>query len=173
MKKHNLLDDLPGFDDPVAMLRACHDRILAQCDVLEKVLERLATGECDDETKNAVAGVVRYFSTAGKLHHRDEEEDVFPRISRQSGRMAELVQGLEKEHVILDALWADLEPALAGLPDSNDAVFRKTVNDFCTLMRGHVQRENGEILPLVSGSLGRPELEEIGRAMAERRGVHS
>jgi len=35
MTENRLTNDLPGFDGPLALLRACHEKIFAHCDLLE------------------------------------------------------------------------------------------------------------------------------------------
>jgi hypothetical protein len=41
MTENRLTDDLPGFDDPLALLRACHEKILTHCDLLEGLVAHM------------------------------------------------------------------------------------------------------------------------------------
>jgi hemerythrin-like domain-containing protein len=162
--QNGLPEPLPGFDDPVGLLRACHDRILQHCELLERLPETP-----DSATARQV---VRYFTTSAVQHHRDEEEDLFPLINRQSMKIAELVFQLRKQHVQLDELWNALLPQLRSVPQEGfDADFRARTAEFCTLYREHIQRENRELLPLISSSLSRQQLGMVGEKMAARRGV--
>lgn len=173
MSEQGLPETLPGFDDPLALLRACHSRMLAHCDLLEKLLAQAQAGGLDEAGRKAAQDVSRYFASSAPLHHRDEEEDLFPRINRQSLRIAELVHGLKKEHRELDALWAALLPELRRIPGEGFSdSFVETAARFCALCRQHVNRENMELLPLVASSLSQRELGYIGESMAQRRGVH-
>ena len=165
-------DDLPGFDQPLALLRACHDKILAHCDLLEQLITHMAGSGADAEARKIAERINRYFSSSAELHHRDEEEDLFPRINRQSLKIAELVFALKKEHQQLETLWKTLSPELKRLSaDAFSADFFKSADDFCSLYRAHIERENSEFLPLVANSLSQQELTAIGESMAERRGV--
>jgi pyridoxamine 5'-phosphate oxidase len=156
MNKQDLHHDLPGFDEPLALLRACHKNITDHCERLE----------------NLIHNIVRYFSTSALLHHRDEEEDLFPRLNRQSIRIAELIRDLKQEHEKLDQLWEIISPELKKLPDDKFSDnFLQASNEFCTLSRQHVTRENMEFLPLAANSLSELELKDIGESMAARRGV--
>jgi hypothetical protein len=58
------------------MISACHGRV-GQC----ATLRRLVPGEqgADQEARTAATNVMRYFDTAAKQHHADEEED-FPAL---------------------------------------------------------------------------------------------
>ena len=172
MNETNLHDNLPGFDEPLALLRACHKNILAHCDRLEALLAHIDEQGIDDEARKTARDIVRYFSTSARLHHRDEEEDLFPRLNRQSLRIAELIQDLKQEHTRLDQLWEVMVTELKSLPGngfSDD--FLQANRDFCTLSRQHVNRENMEFLPLAASSLSQLDLGEIGASMADRRGV--
>ena len=172
MTSNRLSDDLPGFDQPLALLRACHDKILAHCDLLDALIARMAGSGPDAKARKTAERINRYFSSGAELHHRDEEEDLFPRLNRQSLKIAELVFALKKEHKQLETLWKTLSPGLKRLPaEAFSADFVKAADDFCSLYRAHIERENREFLPLVANSLSQRELTAIGESMAERRGV--
>jgi len=164
MSDNGLPEQLPGFDDPIGLLRACHRKMLAHCDLLESLPDKPEAG--------AAQQVLRYFSTNAVTHHRDEEEDLFPRLNRQSLKLADLVYRLKQEHAELDRLWTGIASGLRQLPEAhNDAAFRAAVQAFCALTRDHINRENTEFLPLAASSLSREALGDIGEGMAARRGV--
>ena len=173
MSEENLHDNLPGFDEPLALLRACHKNIIAYCDRLEALVTHIDAQGIDDEARKAARDIVRYFSSSALLHHRDEEEDLFPRLNRQSIKIAELIRDLKQQHVKLDQLWEIIAPELKKLPEDNfSAEFLQASREFCALSRQHVNRENMEFLPLAASSLSELELKDIGESMAARRGVH-
>ena len=161
---NELQEQLPGFDDPIGLLRACHEKILAHCDLLEGLLETA--------DKDTARQVHRYFSTSALLHHRDEEEDLFPRINGQSLKIAELVHNLKKEHQELDRLWGRIAADLKSLSaEGFSADFKATAGEFCRINRAHIALENTELLPMAAGILSREELGAVGETMAARRGV--
>lgn len=165
-----LTPSLPSFDDPVAVLRACHERMLEHCDLLERLIAHVAEKGPDMEASSAAAKVYRYFSTAAKHHHQDEEQDLFPLLARQSMKIADLAFSLRKDHERLEALWNELAPGLRKVQDiEGNAEFAARAAEFCRLTRAHVQQENREFLPLVQHSLSSRQLQEIGRAMEKRR----
>ena len=164
-----LPETLPGFDDPIGLLRACHEKMLANCKLLTTLVDMDTP---DAAAREAARNISRYFSNSAVLHHRDEEEDLFPRINRQSLRIAELIHTLKKEHETLDALWNRIAPELKQLPgDGFSSAFKQAAQEFSTLCGEHIARENRELLPLASNSLSHQELAEIGEKMAARRGV--
>ena len=172
MTQPDLSGNLPGFDEPLALLRACHSRILDHCDLLETVAARLRDDAVDNAAREAARKVVRYFGTSARLHHQDEEADLFPLLIRQSLKLAELIHGLKQAHAELDVLWTSLEPELKRFPNLNDpGAFIEQAGRFCKLNRDHVRLENMEFLPLAESSLSSRQLKDIGVAMAGRRGV--
>jgi hemerythrin-like domain-containing protein len=160
MTSNGLPPQLPGFDDPIGLLRACHDKMLAHCDLLEQLLDAPDTAGAQQ--------VVRYFSTSANQHHRDEEEDLFPLINRQSMKIAELIHQLRKQHAQLTSLNA-LLPALSVPKTVSMRIFALT-QPLRTLCREHIQRENRELLPLASSSLSRQQLGAVGEKWQARRG---
>jgi hemerythrin-like domain-containing protein len=172
MDDKGLPETLPGFDQPLALLRACHTKILAHCDLLEQLVAILGNAGKEEETRGAARQVMTYFSTSARLHHQDEEIDLFPLLTRQSLKMADLVHGLKQEHRELDVLWETLAADLKRLPDVTDhAALAARVHAFCELNRRHARRENMEFLPRAESSLSGRQLKDIGAAMAARRGV--
>ena len=69
-----------GFEVPLEMLSACHLRIEHQCSTLRRLVPHLLARGADAEARAAAASVLRYFETAAKDHHADEEVDLFPAL---------------------------------------------------------------------------------------------
>ncbi len=162
----------PSFDDPLGLLRACHERILRHCDTLLKLAEHLKQNGADEEAHKAAEQIHRYFYTAGKHHHQDEEVDVFPKLIRQSLKMADMIHTLKKDHAEMDRLWDELEPLLrrpTGIQDLD--TFTRLAQTFSEIYRKHIEVENNQLLALAQHILSSKQLKEIGTAMAERRGI--
>lgn len=163
----------PDFSDPLALLRACHDRILRHCDLLERAAERMVSeGGSDTEAKSALLQVQRYFSSAGKHHHQDEEQELFPRLARQSLKLADLIHRLRQDHEAMEQAWQQLQPQLLTPTKIEDlAAFQQLAIEFAELHRRHVEIENSELLEMASHIISSSDLRKIGRNMAERRGA--
>ena len=161
----------PGFDQPLALLRACHERIQRQCATLDKFVVHLRAHGLDTEARQAAAEVHRYFSTAGRHHHEDEEQDVFP-LLRGEVTLAPLIAALEADHQRMENLWSQLQPLLAAPDTIRDIEPLATlVGNFNSLYAAHIERENSELLPRAEQLLTGPLLAVIGARMARRRGV--
>ncbi len=166
-----------GFEVPLEMLAACHHRVERQCETMQRLVAHLATHEVDDDARAAATAVLRYFDTAAKDHHADEETDLFPAlIESMAGSDAiclrELVDSLLADHRTIDALWQRLRPKLAAIAAGEALGLRpEDVNPLIALYERHIAREETELLPMAARLLSDAELERIGRAMRLRRGV--
>ncbi|VAW76991.1 hypothetical protein MNBD_GAMMA12-1120 [hydrothermal vent metagenome] len=164
----------PDFTDPLGLLKACHTRILSHCDLLEKIMRYLDEQEMDQQVTDASRRVHRYFSTAGKLHHMDEEQDIFPRLSPISIALADTIDTLQQDHIAIEGLWDKISPALNN-PHTITAqqlpILTTISTKFCTLIRKHIQLEEQELLPIAIQSISDSELEIIGDSMKYRRNL--
>lgn len=161
----------PGFDQPLAMLRACHERILRQCATLDRLVAHLRSDGLTPATHQAAADVVRYFSTAGRHHHEDEEQDLFPRLRAQPD-LADLLAALTRDHQRMETLWQELAPLLSAPDKIHDLdAFGKLVGEFNALYAAHIQRENTELLPRAEQLLPEDTQRDIAARMAARRGI--
>lgn len=163
---------MPGFEEPLALLRACHTGMLDHCDLLERLVALPDDGTREEAAREAMRKVIGYFTSSAPLHHQDEESDLFPLLIRQSLKLADLIHSLKQEHRKLATLWEALLPELQRLPELADSrSLTEKAAAFCELNRQHIRRENTEFLPLAESSLSRRQLKDIGIAMAGRRGV--
>ena len=152
-----------GFDDPLEVLDACHDRVRRFSDLAIRIAERARANGIDDDVRSAARSVMKYFDEAGPNHHRDEEDDLFPILREHD---AELVTQLCAEHRRLEALWRQvrarledftLDPALA--------------EEFAAAYRAHIAVEETRLLPLARRVLDPAAVARLGASMAARRGV--
>jgi hemerythrin-like domain-containing protein len=161
----------PGFDQPLAMLRACHERIQRQCATLAKLVAHLRSDGLTDSARQAAANIRHYFATAGRQHHADEEQDLFPRL-RTEPELTGLLDTLVREHAVMESLWQRLEPLLAAPDTIRDLdAFAQLTDEFNTVYTQHIARENGELLPRAEKILSSEAQRELGARMAARRGV--
>lgn len=166
-----------GFEVPLEMLSACHLQIEQQCSTLRRLARHLATRGADAQVRVAAASVMRYFETAAKDHHADEETDLFPAlIESMAGSDAvclrELTQGLTAEHRELETRWRRMRGALEQVVANEGASLAASdVEAFVDLYERHIGREERELLPMAARLLSDVELDRIGGAMRERRGI--
>ena len=166
-----------GFEVPLEMLSACHGRIERQCATLRRLVPYLAKHGAVFEARSAAANVMRYFDTSARHHHADEEEDLFPAlIESVAGSdpvcLRELIAAFTAEHRELEALWQHIRAVLAHVAAGEDVLLdAHAVEAFVGLYERHIEREESELLPMATRLLSDDELDRIGRAMRERRGI--
>ncbi|MYN14660.1 hemerythrin domain-containing protein [Pusillimonas sp. TS35] len=174
----------PGFEGPSAsteapleMLAACHARIRRQCATLARLAAHLPTHGSDEQARSAASGILRYFDTAAVHHHADEEQDLFPAlIESMAGSDAvcirNLVAGLAAEHHDMEARWQQLRKILQRIAAGEPAELSdETVTSFTQAYARHMQIEEDEVLPMATRLLSDSQIDRIGRAMRERRGI--
>jgi pyridoxamine 5'-phosphate oxidase len=64
-----LFDTAPDFDQPVAVLKHCHDRIRKQLKTLQQLAGPAGDQAGADAVRQAAAAVLRYFEKAAPQHH--------------------------------------------------------------------------------------------------------
>ncbi len=163
----------PGFDDPLEMLQACHGRITAQCDTLQRLVAHLQMQGNDEQAGQAARAILRYFDTVGQYHHQDEEQDLFPvLLASGNSEAAAYVAKLLAEHKVMDAAWSALRPLLIAIADdSANTLDADIAAHFTDSYARHIVFENGRLLPLATKLLNAEQLQVLGRCMATRRGV--
>ncbi|HEX9627778.1 MAG TPA: hemerythrin domain-containing protein [Acidiferrobacterales bacterium] len=162
----------PGFDQPIALLRACHGRIQRYLATLERLAGHLRETGADPAARAAADEIVRYFSTAGRHHHEDEEVDLFPLLLRADPALDQTLARLERDHAAMADAWTELEAALTGLSPATDPVaFAASAARFRAPYAEHIAIEEAEVFDRAEQVLSAGQLAGLGRRMAARRGV--
>lgn len=168
-----------GFEQPFAMLQACHERVARSLDLLQRLLDHLEQSGCDEQARSAAHDVWRYFELAAPAHHADEERHVLP-LLRASGDLwlAEVARRLQADHEELRAVWGELGPLLLRLHRSQDAMtparadmLRAQVAAFIAIHERHVPLEDAVAFPAAQARLQPAALEAMGEEMRHRRGA--
>ena len=165
------------FDHPIDILDGCHERILRNCALVERIATHLGEKGVDAEARTAAVNVMRYFDTAGANHHRDEEDDLFPALqqyvpSQELNAVFALLFKLRADHKKLDALWAQMRARLAAIVEGRDAgLTQDAARQFKAAYASHIALEEAELLPLARRVLAPEIIAALGGRMARRRGV--
>jgi hemerythrin-like domain-containing protein len=175
---------IPGFHSPSAsteapleMLSACHGRVERQCQTLQRLVAHLQANGADEAAQSAAGAVMRYFDTAARDHHADEEQDLFPALleavaGSDAVCLQALVQGLTDEHRQMEQQWSALREVLQPLSEGQATTLSAAaVERFVQAYASHIEREETELLPTAARLLGDADLARLGRAMRERRGI--
>lgn len=165
----------PGFDQPIAVLKHCHDRIRKQIATLHKLIAHLPQHGADAQARQAAAAVIKYFEQAAPLHHEDEEHDLIPMLEatargEDAAALAQLVPGILDDHDQMDSLWRNLHGQLRAIADGSAAALSAAdVTDFAERYASHMEREEGQIAPMAKRLFSPAQMAQLGAAMQQRR----
>lgn len=166
-----------GFDEPFAMLQACHERVRRSLDLLARLRQYLRDTGWDESAAQAARDVLRYFDIAAPLHHEDEELHVFPPLlaGTPEDGVVQLVRQLQRDHVQMAERWAAARGALQALGEG--AITALTPQQEAALERfahsyeSHLRHEDDTIYPAARALLGAETQQAMGEEMARRRGA--
>ena len=164
----------PRIDDPMALLRACHEKVVRFTRLAQRLQAHVAEHGVDEQAREAATAVLRYFTLAAPLHHADEDENLFVAL-RGLGR-ADLnarIDALQQEHDTLGALWLPVQAWLAQIAQGNAPGQAPTgtppdVDGFATRYRAHAEREETTVYPHAA-ELSPAVLRALADAMVARR----
>jgi pyridoxamine 5'-phosphate oxidase len=172
-----LHDPAPDFDQPIAVLKHCHDRIRKQLATLQKLPPHLAQHGADAEAQQAAGAVLRYFTQAAPHHHADEEQDLLPmlRLAAQDGdatQLERLLPEIAAEHLQMDAMWRTLETQLRQIASGSAPSLNESgVREFTELYTAHMEKEESYIAPMAKRLFDTAQMAQLGQAMKTRRGI--
>jgi hemerythrin-like domain-containing protein len=168
-----LLPSPAVFDAPLEVIDDSHLRIRRHCATLMRLAQQ--PRDRGPDSRAAAAAVVRFFDGECALHHRDENDDLFPALHRFApsadlNAVDALIARLRADHAKLEALWSDLRPrllaAMAGDASQLDAA---AAADFASAHERHMALEESTLLPLARRVLDERVIASVARRMARRR----
>jgi len=172
-----LPDTAPGFDQPIAVLKHCHDRIRKQLDTLARLPAHLAEHGADEQARQAAKAIIKYFDKAAPLHHADEEEDLVPMLGSvatgdDAATLQALVPGIMQDHDAMDATWQTLHEQLSAIAAGTaSALDGAMVTQFAQRYADHMTLEEENIAPMAKRLFSPEQMQQLGAAMQARRGI--
>jgi len=166
-----------GFEQPFAMLQACHERVTRSLDLLQRLLEHLERVGHDEQARAAAHDVWRYFEFAAPAHHADEERHVLP-LLRESGdaHLIDVAQRLQADHVAMDAVWRQLGPLLQQVHAPSSALNITTLDmlhaeaaAFIAIHEQHLPLEDDVAFPAARSRMPPGRLHAMSDDMQRRR----
>lgn len=172
-----LLAGAPDFDQPIAVLKHCHDKIRKNLQTLQKLPAHLQAHGADPEAQKAAAAVLRYFRDAAPNHHADEEEDLLPMLQQTAkGEDRQLLDTLQPqildEHKQMDLIWIKLAAQLDAIVSAQAATLAEhDAEQFAALYAAHMEKEEGNIAPMAKRLFSEAQMQQLGNAMRRRRNI--
>ena len=164
-----------GFDEPFAMLEACHARVQRSLALLQRLRDHVRAHGADANARQAALDVLRYFDVAAPLHHEDEELHVFPLLLQQAAPGVQaLVQRLQQDHADMSADWAAARLPLLALSQGQAEITAAdgvVLDRFAARYARHIENEESVAYPAAQALLAPAALAVMGQEMAARRGA--
>ena len=166
---------------PLALIEAPLDYILADNIRQRGVCSALRKMAGSGQIQRAIAGsVITYLERDMPLHHRDEDEDLFPAVRKRALPEDDLdaaLTSLSDDHRQAEGLAGSIVAALAAQP-ADKAIrltkgTRETMLAYAASEHRHLAIENSIILAIARIRLTRGDLQSISTSMKKRRGVLS
>lgn len=172
-----LFDSVPGFDQPIAVLKHCHDKIRKQLTTLQNLLGHLAQHGNTTDAQQAAKAVLQYFNKAAHLHHDDEEQDLMPMLQAtatgdDAALLATLVPEILADHQRMDQAWLTLRPELDAIAaGTGTQLSADGVAAYVVAYQAHMSKEEGQLAPMAKCLFSAQQMEQLGTAMQRRRGI--
>lgn len=168
------------FHNPLGMLSDCHRRIARFLETLISVAEQARGGVLEREHSEGLEASLKYFCEAAPKHTADEEDSLFPRVrtrADESGIRIPVLAVLHSDHIAaIDRHDAVDELCRTWLRDGRLTV--EAAQNLLDLLYGlretyqeHIEIEETKLFPLAAKVLTRSDWHEIGKEMAQRRGL--
>ena len=156
----------PSFEDPIAMLLACHGKIRRFLDELHLLPEHVAQHGWDAKAQESVKRISQYFKQAAPLHHQDEEDDLFPAYARIAPQEdLEAIATLTSMHTELERTWQQLQHHLQS---QTQPVNIGLIDALTQAYQSHMQLEE-PLFARAQAALQDAQLHQLGQNMANRR----
>jgi hypothetical protein len=145
------------------MMRIVHDALRRDLGRAQAAL----TGEPepDDRQRAAIAEHLRWVIDFLESHHRSEDEGLYPVVRAREPAAAELLDDMAADHAAVASAVAALEAELAGWArDGDPESVVRTLGELSSVLLPHLQREEREVMPVVSRTTSNAEWAAIEKA---------
>jgi hemerythrin-like domain-containing protein len=160
------------IESPLDAMARDHESQLDICNCLEKIADGLP-GDVDRELCGTV---IKSLKIDLPIHHRDEEEGLFPLLEERAepqDNITDVLARLALEHAtdesFADELLDGLEALSRGEKPRNPDMLGYMLRGFFESYRRHIYWENAIVLPLAQQRLGQAELDILRKRMTSYR----
>lgn len=167
------------FHNPLGLLGDCHRRIRTFLTALLRVASEADKEELTPLYRHGLDAALTYFRVAGPLHTLDEEDSLFPRLRKLCPDHPILsdIERLHSDHDQADAWHGTVEELgqvwlkQGTLSSAERATIGEALSYLKDLYEAHLELEDQTLFPLSASVLSPEDLKNMGREMAQRRGL--
>jgi hemerythrin-like domain-containing protein len=174
----SLFETAPDFDQPIAVLTHCHDKIRKQLRTMQNLTVSMPQAEKRGfDIQQAANAVLRYFNKAAPHHHADEEVNLLPMLAgmakgEDAAQLDAVIPEILDQHAQMDVAWKALKRQLESIASgASTGLSPDDVNRFAELYASHMHKEETQIAPMAKRLFSNVQMNELGNAMRTRRGL--
>lgn len=165
------------FTDPAAdfsggfnVLDDYHQDFLNRGKQLVALANTIKKQGMSEDLANQCMDMYCYYSHANHLHHKDEEEALFPLLVNQSSLIVGMIERLMLDHEDIEKAWDDLAERLSKPEEiTNVDHFHHLVVTFEKVHREHLIREDEDFFPKIKDILSAEQIAQAGKKMSVLR----
>ncbi|MBP6115761.1 MAG: hemerythrin domain-containing protein [Neisseriaceae bacterium] len=155
------------FNEPIELLKACHGKVTRFSQDLLALPDYVAKRGVNHVVIDAITQIRHYFNLGAKLHHQDEEVNLFPLLIKYAPDTQTQVQQLLRDHQQLDLAWQGVETCLLQLL-AQPHTDLSPLAAFAQAYADHIEREE-PLFDIALATIPEPLLANMGHLMADRR----
>jgi len=163
-------DPATDFSSGLQVITDYHQDFLTRGVQLVELAKEIKKQGMTEQLANQCIDMYCHYSHATILHHKDEEEALFPLLVDQSSLIIGMIERLIMDHEEIEESWATLSTRLSHPEDiTNFDHFLHLTIAFEKILRDHLTREDEDFSPQIKKILSTEQLELAGRKMSELR----
>lgn len=168
--KFKFTEPVTNFSNGLQVIQHYHQAFIAKGIRLLILAREIREQGMNENLANQCVEMYCYYSHANHLHHKDEEEALFPVLINQSALFIGMIERLMIDHEEIEASWDLLAEKLNNpqLINDFDQLLKLTVA-FEKIQREHLTREDEDFSPKVKEILSIKQTSQIGKKMAKLR----
>lgn len=163
-------DPATDFSNGLHVLQAYHQDFLSRGKELVALTTKIKQQGMSEDLAHQCMEMYCHYSHATHLHHRDEEQALFPLLINASGLIIGMIERLLMDHEEVENAWEKLAPQLSH-PESIsnfDELSQQSIQ-FEKLLNEHITREDKDFAPLIKEVLTAKQVQHAGKKMSELR----
>ena len=166
------IDPATDFTSGLKVITDYHQDFLARGTRLVKLAEKIKQQGMTEELANQCMEMYCHYSHATLLHHKDEEEALFPLLVDQSSLVIGMMERLIMDHEEIETSWEKVSTRLSH-PEQIENVdhFLHLTIEFEKILRDHLTREDEDFSPHIIKVLTPAQLKQVGEKMFELRHI--
>ncbi len=165
-------DPSTDFSNGLQVIKDYHEDFLARGIKLLTLAKEIKQQSMSEPLANQCMDMYCHYSHANNLHHKDEEEALFPVLVNHSELIIGMIERLIMDHEEIEKSWDSLAEQLSK-PEriTNFDQFLLLATEFEKIQREHLTREDEDFLPKIEDVLSADDLEKTGLKMLELRHI--